>query len=411
MYNLTYIDNMPTKLGKHIRERADELLSRYTKRMSAPDVARFLQDLSIIMHEKAKGGKCTHGTAQVLYNIFRNELKAMHPKISKPFLKRIRAGSETLPVLDAAPVAAVIAQATVVLTGDYDQRLAALNSSKTHWRYPTKSQRPEVNSLLARYIPDMEAIALAKLKRDIRKFMRLDKHGNNRAQSTVNSYYSSFRQEFMMVHPGATIAKNIRETKANVQKVHAEQVTAQENTVMHEITPEAMHKLVDMRHDVTSVYAMISIVMMTTGRRISEVVESDFQLGDDFKLRIGAFKKKRECQQTPTEICCLLEPEDVMLSINHVNRLLFRAGYLTDPDASLRALTRDTNRYLKSLTGDEWFSTHKLRAIYAQYMFIHRNPGLLPINQCIKRCLNHAKVSTSMRYTCAKLMPGTNVFG
>lgn len=131
----------------------------------------------------------------------------------------------------------------------------------------------------------------------------------------------------------------------------------------------------------------LSYLLLTSGRRINEILKSNVIFDDDKKaVRIVLSKKLKE---VPTDIY-LIAPYDQWKDT--YMRLI------TGTDISNAAVY--LNNRLKFVIPDNFYkrSSHLLRAIYCRYIHSFRNPEKKTLPQIIGRYLNHDTFSSAAHY-------------
>jgi integrase len=141
-----------------------------------------------------------------------------------------------------------------------------------------------------------------------------------------------------------------------------------------------------------SIVSCAILLLLYTGRRMNEIVFGSLRSsGNKNKLYFKGILKKRVKDVGEVEIMTLVDSSEVMRIYSIFDRMR--------KQANLNALSQRIRYELKFHSNKSFNSSHKLRVIYANYLYIYKNPKGLIYNSFINKVLNHSTLMTSINYS------------
>jgi integrase len=248
----------------------------------------------------------------------------------------------------------------------------------------SKNIRNEIYELINLYIYNHDDnYTLSKINEIITK--------DNPKLSTISSRYSEVKKIFKQRIPNISseFLKQIKPTLEITNEVYNKNKDARDKELIVEINEKTIRDIMEFRKS-DNLYELLIYVLFISGRRISELYESEFHdVKGSNRVGINGVKKKH-LNYDGCEFPVITNKND-FYNIMKIIRDMTK-------DSKLGAVNRGLNRYIKILLGDD-FHTHMLRGMYAQYLYRFRNPEGVKINPFIQRVLCHTSIESSMAYT------------
>ena len=168
-----------------------------------------------------------------------------------------------------------------------------------------------------------------------------------------------------------------------------------DNKKMIEINKELLYKLSQL-YKSDNINDLLTWLLLVSGRRISEIMTSQFKHNkNDKKVYVSGLKKTRS-NHSECEIKILVSKTKFFKILSKYRRL--QRFY------KIQNIHRNLNRYLK-----KWnLHSHSLRNIYIQYLYKFRNPYNIKINEFIRQGLCQKTITASLSYTNIKLSKDIN---
>lgn len=195
--------------------------------------------------------------------------------------------------------------------------------------------------------------------------------------------YTKDKEFLKQIKPNDSITKTI--LKQNENKLNESKMTV--------ITKEFIEKILSFNGS-NDLFKLALYLLLTSGRRVSELVDSKFTgKNGSKKITISNIRKRSDKNQN-LEIPLLVSKTTF---IKNLRKFKQRYKY-----SNHKTFQRTLLRHTKKLLGEN-IHPHVLRKIYANYLFKFRNPSNLTINPFIKDVLQQQSLSSSFFYTNVKL--------
>jgi integrase len=226
---------------------------------------------------------------------------------------------------------------------------------------------------------------LKEIKEYYNKFL------NKRTRSVKFSVAKKFFKEnkvpvkvYANIGPGKEITAEIKE-EANEELSSRKVVKVNVNEIN-----EFIRKYLNTSN--TSIVSCGILLLLYTGRRMNEVIFGSFRSAKDKnKLLFKGILKKRGKNIGEVEIMTLVDSFDVLQIYSNFVRM--------KQNTNLDALSQRIRYELKYYSNKSFNSSHKLRVIYANYLYLYKNPGSIIYNSFINKVLNHSNMMTSINYS------------
>jgi len=248
----------------------------------------------------------------------------------------------------------------------------------------SKKLEVEINNIIQLYNKDRnENYTLNLIKNAILS--------DNPKHRTISTRYSIIKKMFMnsisnidnrfldKIKPDDNITTSIIQLNENTR----------DNSKLIYIEEDDIYKLLSLANS-DNVYELLIFLLFVTGRRISEIYESNFyDIKNTNRIGINGVKKRSD-HGNGCEFPILISKPN-FFKLMHKFRLLTK-------NKSLDTVNRNANRYMKNILGDD-FHVHNLRGMYANYLFRFRNKDNIKINTFIRDVLCHQSIDASINYT------------
>lgn len=246
-----------------------------------------------------------------------------------------------------------------------------------------KETKGEIKQLVKDFKKGQEEETLKKIKEIMSKKKFSDR--------TITSYYSFIKNDFKKVSDNEDFLKNIRPDDEITRSVLKKNLEIKNDRKMIDIS-EGMLEKISLYKDSQKAIDLVIWLMLMCGRRISEITEGTFYTKKGTKkIFFKGIKKKKT------------GPSDEEFELHLLcNKTLFIRNYklfkkITVGRTTL-SINQSANRKIKEEFGSQ-FSSHSMRGIYVNYLFMFGNSEKKKINTFIRDMLKHDIVETSMNYT------------
>ncbi len=176
-------------------------------------------------------------------------------------------------------------------------------------------------------------------------------------------------------------------------KVSSENAHTRDDKELINVDAGFIQKIMDYR-DEDNIFKLSFFLLLITGRRVGEIVRSEFKSGQssDYIRVNGLLKRSKKGVNDTCEFPPLINVKTTLILIKKFRKMYESAGF---SEASFRReLLRHCKKYLHKNA-----YPHMLRGIFCNYHYKFRNKERKKINTLIQDVLCHESISTSLNYT------------
>jgi len=215
---------------------------------------------------------------------------------------------------------------------------------------------------------------------------------DNPTPRTQTVRFSVIKKMFRDVTNNEKFLDKIKPKNSVTDFVMKENQMIRDNKVLMTITKEMVEKIMILEKS-QNVHEMCIYLLFVSGRRVSELIDSQFNQdwGTDL-VRITGTKKR-----TDNVDCYFLTLVDKWKFLDIFEKFKEIFG-----DVGKNSFHRTLSRKVKRIFGVH-FKPHMLRGMYVTYAFKFRNDEQLKINTFIKENLCHQSIHSSLNYTGYKI--------
>ena len=228
-----------------------------------------------------------------------------------------------------------------------------------------------------------------KIIKDIHKLIESKKY-SERTQ-TVN--YSKIKKIFKQHTKDEDFLKQIKPKNNITEKILKENIERRNTKKRNIINKELIEKVLNL-YNSNNIFELAIFLLLTSGRRTTELIESKITNKKKSKNLIIDKVKKRTDNKENIELQVLVPKTTFMKVLNEFKK---RYKY-----TNKHTFVRTLNRKIKRLLGND-IHAHTLRKIYANYLYQFRNRQNLAINPFIQNVLSQMHVSSSLAYADTKI--------
>jgi len=224
--------------------------------------------------------------------------------------------------------------------------------------------------------------------RAITKLERLIYSGDP-TYGTLSVRYSLFKKKFRELGIDKDFLDEFRPPEKLTYQVLKDNKEIRDNRKLFPVSMFQVEKIIDLKES-DHLIDLALYLLLVSGRRTNELINAKFFRGKHKKhiKIIGLSKSKINSCEFPI----LISRQRFMKLINYFQNL----------DVNKNTFSVLLNRRIKKLLGQKW-TAHKLRKVYAKYLYKYNNPDNMKINSFIKNVLCHSTIESSLNYTDVKL--------
>ena len=266
----------------------------------------------------------------------------------------------------------------------------------------SKKDRTYLEAFEKKYNPELNKEEKKKLARAIAEYFE-NTFTNLRTITTKITQAKKWMREktkdkdfYININPKKEITQNV--IKLNTQKLERERTFTK-------INKSEIDKFLNEYRDSLNVYEVGFYILLNTGRRVNELIKNIDKFTNkprsNYIIYFNGILKKRgiEEQNKRVEIMTIDNKKDVMNAIRKFKKLI--------KNKNKESFQRSLQTWIKKLSGKHKWTSHILRSIYGNYLFITRNKNNQIYNAFIRERLNHKNLQTSISYSDIQIVDDT----
>jgi hypothetical protein len=266
----------------------------------------------------------------------------------------------------------------------------------------SKKDRTYLETFEKKYKSDANKDIKKNLAREIAKYFE-DTYTNLRTITTKVTQAKKWMREktndkdfYLNINPKKEITQNV--IRINIKKL-------EENREFQKIKKSEIDKFLNEYRDSLNIYEIGFYILLNTGRRINEMIKNIEKFtnkprSNNIIYFSGILKKRKKDEKSErVEIMTIDNKKDVMNAIRKMKKLLKMKNKTS--------FQRSLQSWIKKLSGEHKWTSHMLRSIYANYLFVTKNPKNQIYNAYIRERLHHKNLATSINYSDVKIIDDT----